>query len=108
MGDPFAVHPVILNADFLPLSDTVHNLPKVILYTFTVVANLGVVIQFLANQLVQLRPVFRCGELLQFINQRQEFHFRERSGTNHHFYQCKQFLVGKEFIHVKTVALVAI
>ena len=75
MRNPFAIHAIILDTDFLVLCNTVYNFPKVVLYAFAIVIDFGIVVQFLANQLVHLGTIFRCGKLFQLVNQGQKLHF---------------------------------
>ena len=69
MGDPFAVHAVIIDADLLAFGDAVYQRPKIILDAPAIVTDLRVVIQLLADQLVELRTILRSGEAFELFDQ---------------------------------------
>ena len=106
--DPVPVHSVILDADLLVLQDTVHKLPEIVLYTFAVVMDLRIVVQFLADQLIQLLPIHRCGEPPQLVDKGQKLHFGKRTGTDDDLDHGKQFLARQKVIQNQMVAFFAV
>ena len=66
--------------------------------------DLGIVVQFLTDELIELAPILGGGKALEFIGQRQQLHLGKGSGPDHHFHQRKQFLVCQKLVHIQAVA----
>ena len=68
VGDPFPVHPVILDGDFLLLGDAADQLPQSFHDAVAVVLYLPVVEQFFADNLLQFLPVLGGSKPFQFAD----------------------------------------
>lgn len=108
MCDPAAIHPVVFDADLPALQNAVHDFPEIVLHAFTVVVDLRIMVQLLADQFVQLLPVRRGRKPTQLVNDRQQLQLGKRSGADDDLDHGEQFLARQKFIQNQTIAFVAV